>query len=204
MTNKYFDDIMLKAKNIKIILTDVDGVLTDGSMNFFADADNKVTEIKKFCAYDGIACHILRDCAIKTGIITGGNAPATVFRAKLLGMNFLYQNFLSKRNPFEDILRRTGLQAQQAVYIGDDFIDLPVLRRAGLACSVKTAPQEVKDAAHYITQAAAGEGVLREVAEIVLKARGLWNDVMQRAENGKIGCSPKPELLFIDGKIQNL
>jgi 3-deoxy-D-manno-octulosonate 8-phosphate phosphatase (KDO 8-P phosphatase) len=169
-------------------------------MNFFAAPDNKIIEIKKFSAYDGIAFHMLRDCGIKTGIITGGNAPATDARAKSLGMNFLYHNFLSKLPPFDDILRRTNLKAEQAAYIGDDFIDLPVLRCAGLACAVKTARQETKEAAHYTTQAPAGQGVFREVAEFVLKTQGLWNIVMQNAAEGKIGRSPKTEIVFIDAK----
>ena len=183
-----------------MVITDVDGVLTDSSMNFFATPEAKVVEIKKFSAYDGIAFHMLRDFGIKTGIITGGNAPATAHRAKMLGMDYLYYNFLSKLPPLEDILMKTGLSERHVAYIGDDLIDLPVLRRVGLACAVKNARPEVLEASHYITAAESGAGAFREVAELILKSRGFWDEVMAKAHVGEIGMSIKKNPVIIDFK----
>ena len=201
---KYTPAVLARARKIKLVLTDVDGVLTDSSMNFFTTPEGKTVEIKKFSAYDGIAFHMLRDFGIQTGIITGGNAPATAHRANSLGMDFLYYNFLSKKPPLEDILFKTGLKAQQVAYIGDDLIDIPILLRAGLACAVKNAREEVKQLCHYTTAAASGQGVFREVAELVLRAQGFWGEVMARARTGEIGISRKKTPVLIDSKTWGL
>lgn len=200
MTTKYSAAVIERAKKIKMVLTDVDGVLTDASMNFFTTPEGELVEIKKFCAYDGIAFHMLRDFNIITGIITGGNAPATEFRAKSLGMDFLYYNFLSKLPPLQDIMERTGIAADEIAYIGDDLIDIPALKEVGLACSVSTARPEVQDIAHYITNCSAGAGVFREVAELVLQAQGHWDAVLKHADNGTIGESDRKEPILINYK----
>ena len=192
--------ILKKAKKIKMLITDVDGVLTDATMNFFATPSGKIAEVKKFCAYDGLACHMLRDGGIKSAIITGGNAPATEHRFSSLGMDFLYYNYLSKCPALEDILKRTGLKKEEIAYIGDDFIDMPVMLKAGLACAVKTSVPEVKKIAHYITKKEGGKGAFREVAELLLKAQGKWPQTIQNAKNGNIGKSPKPKIQIIDFK----
>jgi YrbI family 3-deoxy-D-manno-octulosonate 8-phosphate phosphatase len=193
-------DALQRAKKIKLVLTDVDGVLTDSSMNFFCTPENKLVEVKKFSAYDGIAFHMLRDFGIKTGIITGGNAPATEQRAKMLGMDYLYYNFLSKLPPLQDILMKSGLGSEQVAYIGDDLIDLPVMGRVGLACTVNNARPEVKEISHYIAQAAPGGGAFREVAELILKAQGFWDEVMAKANVGEIGLSLKKNPVCINFK----
>ncbi len=200
MTINYPASVLERAKKIKLLLTDVDGVLTDGSMNFFSTPEGKVVEVKKFNAYDGISFHMLRDCGIQSGIITGGNAPATEFRAKVLGMDFLYYNFLSKLPPLEDVIKKTGLSYEEIAFIGDDLIDIPALRKVGLACAVKTAKQEVLDIAHYITQTDGGKGAFREVTELVLKAQGKWDLVLEAAEKGTIGTSPKHNPVLEDFK----
>lgn len=192
--------ILKKAKKIKMLITDVDGVLTDATMNFFATPSGKIAEVKKFCAYDGLACHMLRDGGIKSAIITGGNAPATEHRFRSLGMDFLYYNYLSKGPALEDILKKTGLKKEEIAYIGDDFIDMPVMLKAGLACAVKTSVPEVKKIAHYITKKEGGKGSFREVAELLLKAQGKWPQTIQNAKNGNIGKSPKPRMQIIDFK----
>jgi YrbI family 3-deoxy-D-manno-octulosonate 8-phosphate phosphatase len=191
-------NILKKAKKIKMLITDVDGVLTDATMNFFATPKNEVVEVKKFCAYDGLACHMLRDGGIKSAIITGGNAPATEKRAGSLGMDFLYYNFLSKGAAFKEILKKTGLKAEEVAYIGDDFIDIPVLLEVGLACAVKTSMPEVKKIAHYITKKEGGRGAFREVAELLLKAQGKWKQTIKDAKEGNIGKTPKPKLQVVN------
>ena len=189
--DKKITNILKRAKKIKMLLTDVDGVLTDATMNFFTNPNKEMLEVKKFCAYDGLACHMLRDAGIKSAIITGGNAPATEKRAASLGMDFLYYNYLSKGPAFKDILKKTGLKAEEVAYIGDDFIDMPVLLQAGLACAVKTSIPEVKKIAHYITKKEGGRGAFREVAELLLKAQGKWPKTIENAKNGNIGNSPQ-------------
>ncbi|MBQ4494022.1 MAG: HAD hydrolase family protein [Elusimicrobiaceae bacterium] len=198
--DKKITNILKRAKKIKMLLTDVDGVLTDATMNFFTNPNKEMLEVKKFCAYDGLACHMLRDAGIKSAIITGGNAPATEKRAASLGMDFLYYNYLSKGPAFKDILKKTGLKAEEVAYIGDDFIDMPVLLQAGLACAVKTSIPEVKKIAHYITKKEGGRGAFREVAELLLKAQGKWPKTIENAKNGNIGKSPKPTLQVVNYK----
>lgn len=197
MTEKDLSD---KFKKIKAVLTDVDGVLTDSTMNFFVTPEGKTVEIKKFSAYDGIAFHMLRDCGIITGIITGGNAPATERRAASLGMDFLYYNFLSKLPPLQDFIKRSGLKAEEIIFIGDDFIDIPALKEVGLPCAVANSRQEVKDCCLYITQTPGGRGAFREVAEQVLKAQGFWPQTMLNAQQGSIGKSKKKQTTVIDYK----
>ncbi|MDD6173237.1 MAG: HAD hydrolase family protein [Elusimicrobia bacterium] len=198
--NKELSD---RFKKIKAVITDVDGVLTDSTMNFFVTPEGKTVEIKKFSAYDGIAFHMLRDCGIITGIITGGNAPATEHRATSLGMDFLYYNFLSKLAPMQDFMKRTGLKAEEIIFIGDDFIDIPALKAVGLPCAVANSRREVKDCSLYVTDAPGGKGAFREVAELVLKAQGFWDKTMQSAEQGTIGKSPKKKPTVIDYKSWN-
>ncbi len=192
-----------KLKKIKAVLTDVDGVLTDSTMNFFVTPQGQTVEVKKFSAYDGIAFHLLRDAGFITGIITGGNAPATEWRFRSLGVDFLYYNFLSKLTPLQDFMERTGLKAEEIIFVGDDLIDMQALNIVGVPCATQNACTEVKSSAVYITQKAGGKGAFREVAELVLKAQGLWPQMLKNAQEGKIGHSAKKKLQVIDYKTWN-
>lgn len=192
-----------KIKKIKAVITDVDGVLTDASMNFFSTPAGKIAEVKRFCAYDGIGFILLRDFGFKTGIITGGNAPATEHRANTLGMDYLYYNYLDKLPALKDLMARCKLKAEEIAYIGDDLIDIPALKYVGLACAVNNAVPEVKSEADYITQVDGGKGAFREVAELILKMQGFWPESLKKAEQGTIGSSPKHKLVVIDFKKQN-
>ena len=196
-------NILKKAKKIKMLITDVDGVLTDATMNFFATPSGKIAEVKKFCAYDGIGFILLRDFGFKTGIITGGNAPATEHRASTLGLDFLYYNYLDKLPALKDLMSRCNLTAEEIAYIGDDLIDIPALKYVGLACAVNNAVPEVKSEADYITQVDGGKGAFREVAELILKMQGFWPEALRESEEGTIGNSPKRPLIVIDFKKQN-
>jgi len=192
-----------KIKKIKAVITDVDGVLTDATMNFFSTPAGKIAEVKKFCAYDGIGFILLRDFGLKTGIITGGNAPATEHRAETLGLDFLYYNYLDKLPALKDLMARCNLKAEEIAYIGDDLIDIPALRYVGLACAVNNAVPEVKSEADYITQVDGGKGAFREVAELILKMQGFWPEALRESEEGTIGSSQKRPLVVIDFKKQN-
>ena len=135
-----------RAKKIKIFLMDVDGVLTDGKMYYLPGRDSGMVEFKAFHALDGIGLRLLNQFGVVTGVITGCESPGTEERARDLGMSYAYQGFLSKVDPLERILADTGLAPENVAYMGDDWTDIPVLKRAGLACAPANALDEVKAA----------------------------------------------------------
>lgn len=174
-----------RARRIKVVLMDIDGVLTDGLIYHFVDQASRLVEFKGVHSQDSIALAWLAQEGIKTGVISGRNSEGMAERLKMLKVSFIHQGRLDKKDVFEGILREAGASAAQALYIGDDLPDIPVLSRAGLAVTVPSARREVKAAAHWVTRAAAGRGAVREVAEFVLAAQGLWGNVLSRFEAGK-------------------
>lgn len=150
-------ELQARAAKIKAILTDVDGILTDGKLNFFALPDGRVDEFKSFNALDGVAARMCRLSGIILGIITGRRHPATVHRARVLGFSYIYQGFLTKTGPLEDILKRENLRLEEVAFIGDDLTDLPILLKVGLAVTVPNAVDQVKKAAHYVTTRRGGK-----------------------------------------------
>jgi len=166
--------IHARARKIKILLMDVDGVLTDGKIHLVSMPDGTAHEMKSFHAHDGAGLKIAVAAGLRTGIITGRISDATTRRAGEVGMEFVYQNRPEKAPALEEILQRAGVPAAAIAYVGDDLPDLPVLRRVGLAVAVANAAPEVKRAAHYITRECGGEGAAREVVELILKAQGRW------------------------------
>lgn len=171
-----------RAKKIKIFLMDVDGVLTDGKMYYLPGRDSGMVEFKAFHALDGIGLRLLNQFGIVTGVITGRESPGTEERAKDLGMSYAYQGFLSKVDPLERILADTGLAPENVAYMGDDWTDIPVLKRAGLACAPANALDEVKAAAQLVTGKAGGMGAVREACDLILKSQGHWDTVMGYVE----------------------
>ena len=125
-----------RAKKIKAILTDVDGILTDGKVNFFLTPDGRVDEFKSFHTQDGIAALLGRKAGLILGIITGRRHATTVRRTEILGYHYMYQGFLSKLGPLHDILKRENLTPEQIAYIGDDITDLPLMKQVGFAATV--------------------------------------------------------------------
>jgi len=190
----------LRAKRIKLLLFDVDGVLTDGKLYIFPapagiqstqDHETKhsgqggfglvsqsVIEAKGFHAHDGTAISLARLSGIKTGLITKRVSETVALRAGALKMEYVYQGIQDKLTAFEEILRQEGLDASAAAFVGDDVIDLPVMRNCGLAIAVANARAEVKAEAHYVTPHAGGEGALRDATEYILKAQGKWKRVV--------------------------
>ncbi len=166
------EELLARARKIKIVLNDVDGIWTDGKLSFFLTPDGKVEEMKTFHALDGIGVMLLRSAGIKSGVITGRRHGTTLARARNMGMNYFYQGFLTKLGPLEDVLRREQITPQEVAFIGDDLTDLPLLERVGLAVTVPNAVQEVKDVAHYITARAGGAGAYREMVDIIVTAQG--------------------------------
>jgi 3-deoxy-D-manno-octulosonate 8-phosphate phosphatase (KDO 8-P phosphatase) len=158
-------DIIERAKRIKLLLMDCDGVLTDGRLWLTTDGD----EQKAFHARDGQGITLLHRAGIKTGIISGRTSSATERRARELGITFLRQGAHDKLPVMEQILSEAGVSAEECAYIGDDLVDIPLMKRAGLAVAVADAIEETKQAAHYVTSARGGNGAVREVCDLILK-----------------------------------
>lgn len=174
------EDVRSRAAKIRLLLMDVDGVLTNGHIYHFPDSMGKMVETKGFDSQDGLALRWLRDNGIKTGVISGRDSPATVERARQLDMNYVYQGHLDKIPILEQIMTDAKVTADQIAYAGDDMTDLIVMRRVGLAIAVANARPEVKKAAHYVTQRAGGNSAIRESIEIILEAQGLWAGILAR------------------------
>ncbi len=184
-----------RAKKIKLLLLDVDGVMTDGRIwllpapagadlelraraaehadtGGYAISSDTMVEAKGFHAHDGTAISLARLGGIKTGIITQRISETVALRARDLRLDHVHQGVADKMSAFEKILAQEGLTAAQAAYVGDDIIDLPVMRRCGLAIAVPNARKEVKDAAHYVTRHGGGKGAVRDAVEFILRAQG--------------------------------
>ena len=170
-----------RAAQIQLILMDVDGTMTDGSVTLLSQPDGSALEIKTFDAHDGQGLTLAHTAGIRTGCITGRESAALLRRAQEMKMDFIYMKVPLKTPVYEEILEKTGLPDSAVAFIGDDLPDLPLLRRAGLAVAVGDAVAEVKRAAHYTTQALAGHGAVREAIELVLKSKGVWEGLIDKA-----------------------
>ncbi len=155
---------------------DVDGVLTDGKLHFGDDG----TEFKTFDVRDGHGISMAQRAGLVIGFISGRRSTATSRRAKDLGVRLVFQSPVNKAQLVERVKRRHGFSEEEIAFIGDELVDLPVLRRVGFAAAVSNAMPEVKAAAHYITRRAGGNGAVREVVEMILKARGDWDKVIAK------------------------
>lgn len=173
--------LVRRARKIRLLLMDVDGVLTDGRIWLQSWPDGSAHEIKGFSAYDGAGLKIARSAGLRTGIITGRESPATTRRGKEAGIEFVYQNRPEKLTAYKEILRRARVTDAQVAYVGDDLPDLSVMSKVGLAIAVANAAPEVKSVAHYVTRRHGGDGAVREVVEFVLKAQGKWAAAVKKA-----------------------
>lgn len=161
---------------------DVDGVLTDGKLYNVPDAAGNMVESKGFDTQDGIALQWLSWKGIATGVISGRISPATEARAKQCNMTYVYQGHIEKIPILEEILGACGIPGSQVAYIGDDLTDVVVMNRVGLSVAPANARLEVKRSAMHVTKAAGGQGAVREVAEMLLKAQGHWDDLLRKYE----------------------
>lgn len=177
-------DITLQLAPVRLLLMDVDGVLTDGKLYNVPDAKGKMVETKAFNAQDGIALQWLGWHGIRTGVISGRLSPATAERARQVNMAYVYQGHIEKIPILEEIMAKAGLAKHEVAYIGDDFTDVVIMHRVGLAVATANARPEVKRAAHYVTQAPGGDGAVREVVELLLKAQGKWEEILSHYEIG--------------------
>ena len=186
-----------RAKHIKVILTDVDGILTDGKVNFFVTPDGKIEEFKSFNTQDGIAAMLCHSAGIILGIITGRRHPTTVQRAQSLGFKYMYQGFLTKMGPLENVLQQEAISAEGVCYIGDDITDLPLLLKVGFAATVPNAVDVVKQHAHYVTKRVGGDGAYREIIDFILQAQGKWEPLLTQIKNSTWQHGPKPQMQII-------
>jgi 3-deoxy-D-manno-octulosonate 8-phosphate phosphatase (KDO 8-P phosphatase) len=169
-----------RASKIKLLLTDVDGVLTNGKLFHFPDAAGNMVETKGFDSQDGIALQWMQWKGLKTGVISGRESLATAERARQVKMNYVYQGHIEKIPVLEKIMAEAGLRPEEVAYAGDDLTDLVVMRRVGFAIAVANARPEVKREAHYVTEATGGNGAVREVIEIILDAQGFWTEILEK------------------------
>jgi 3-deoxy-D-manno-octulosonate 8-phosphate phosphatase (KDO 8-P phosphatase) len=160
-----------RAARIELLLMDVDGTMTDGGVTLLSQTDGIALEIKTFDAHDGQGLTLAQTAGLRTGCITGRESAALLRRAQEMRMDFIYMKQPVKMPAYEDILRRAGVSDSAVAYIGDDLPDIPLMRRAG----------EAKDAAHYTTRALAGRGAIREAVELVLKSKGIWKTMIDKA-----------------------
>jgi 3-deoxy-D-manno-octulosonate 8-phosphate phosphatase (KDO 8-P phosphatase) len=170
------------ASRIKLLLMDVDGVLTDGKLYYVPDPQGQIAETKGFNAQDGIALQWLNWKGIQTGVISGRLSPATAERARQVKMTYVYQGHIEKIPILEEILAQSGIDASEVAYVGDDLTDAVIMHRVGLAIATANAREEVKRSAHYVTHACGGAGAVREVVELLLKAQNLWGEILRHYE----------------------
>ncbi|MBI84169.1 MAG: phenylphosphate carboxylase subunit delta [Planctomycetaceae bacterium] len=165
-----------RCQNIKYILSDVDGVLTDGSIVF----DNQGIETKRFFVRDGLGIALWRRAGYGYGILTGRTSHIVKLRADELGVDVVRQGFEDKLPVAKEIIQQVGLSLEEICYIGDDLPDLPVIQLAGLGVAVADAPASICERADYVTRSRGGRGAVRETVEMILKAQRRWESLLQR------------------------
>ncbi|HEX3354989.1 MAG: KdsC family phosphatase [Terriglobales bacterium] len=180
-TQRISSALKKRAAQIQVLLMDVDGTLTDGGVTLLTQPDGSALEIKTFDAHDGQGLTLARTAGIRTGCITGRESGALLRRAREMNMDFIYMKQPLKTAAYEEILQKARVPESAVAYVGDDLPDLPLLRRVGLAVAVGDAVPEVKKAAHFITKAVAGRGAVREAVELILKSKGIWEEMIDKA-----------------------
>jgi 3-deoxy-D-manno-octulosonate 8-phosphate phosphatase (KDO 8-P phosphatase) len=169
-----------KLKKVKILIIDIDGVLTDGSI--YIDSEGK--ELKRFSALDGIGLSLLKAAGMPLAVISGRRSNATKHRLKELGFeDNIYQGNVAKIGPYNEIKSRFGIADEEIVYIGDDLSDIPILEKVGVPVTVANAPSEVREVAAYVTDKVGGDGAVREVVELILKAQGKFTKALSLVTN---------------------
>jgi 3-deoxy-D-manno-octulosonate 8-phosphate phosphatase (KDO 8-P phosphatase) len=170
--------LLERIRGIRLLILDVDGVMTDGRII----VDDAGVESKHFDVRDGHGLKMLMRCGIDVVLLTGRTSRAVKHRAADLGIREIHQGALNKREVFEKILARRKLSPQDTAYVGDDVVDVPVLRRVGFGVAVADACSEARGVAAYVTEHAGGRGAVREVCETILKVQGRWAEVAARYE----------------------
>jgi len=173
---KVKSEIISRAEDVRLLLLDSDGVLTDGRITYLSDGHESLS----FDVKDGFGISLAQRAGLRVAIISGRGSRVLEQRAQELGITDLYLNAHRKTEAYLKLLDKHQLQDAEVAFIGDDFIDIPVLRRVGLAVSVPEAPLEVQQTAHYVTEKGGGRGAIREVVELILKAKKSWEQATDR------------------------
>jgi 3-deoxy-D-manno-octulosonate 8-phosphate phosphatase (KDO 8-P phosphatase) len=166
--------VLEKAQKLKLLILDVDGVLTDGRLFF----DNEGTEYKCFHARDGHGIKLLRQTGVDIAVISGRNSNSVALRMKSLGIDHVYQGHENKRSALAELLEKTGIKPEQAAHVGDDLLDLPIMTQVGLAIAVSDANFAVKERADWCTTLPGGQGAVREVCDLIMQAQGTFDKVL--------------------------
>ena len=176
MDNKYSQDLIERAKKIKVLILDVDGVLTDGKLIYTDHGE----EVKNFNVNDGLGIFLVRNSGIKCVVLTAKGSEIVQKRCKELRIDKVYKNCHYKIEAFDDILGTFKVEPENICFVGDDLIDIPVLKRVGLAICPKNAVLEVKDHVHFVSEKKGGGGAVREVCDFILRSQGKWEEVTKR------------------------
>jgi len=180
-TSKISSALKKRASKIKVLLMDVDGTMTDGGVILLSQPDGSALEIKRFDAHDGQGLTLAHTAGLKTGCITGRESPALLRRAHEMKMDYIYMKIPLKMPAYEEVLTKAGVKDAEVAFVGDDLPDIPILKRVGLAVAVGDAVPEVKKVAHFTTKAHAGRGAVREAIELILKSKGIWDELIDKA-----------------------
>jgi 3-deoxy-D-manno-octulosonate 8-phosphate phosphatase (KDO 8-P phosphatase) len=175
-------ELLERASRIRMLLMDVDGVLTNGKLFNIPGPDGKMWETKGFDSQDGIALQWISWYGIQTGVISGRVSPAVEERALQVKMTHIYQGHIDKVPILEQICEKSGIPRDAIAYIGDDLTDVVVMRRVSIGIATANARPEVKKAAHMVTEASGGAGAVREVCELLLQAQGKWPEILKKYE----------------------
>lgn len=179
------EELLARAARVRVLLLDVDGVMTNGTYWHVPDGRGGLVETKAFDSQDGIALRWLREAGIAGGVITGRSSPVVEERARSAGFAHVYQGHVEKIPILEEILEKAGVSSEQVAYVGDDYTDVVIMHRVGLAVATANAKPEVKAEAHYVTTVPGGRGAVREVVELLLRAQGRWQTILQHYEIGR-------------------
>ena len=165
-----------KLKKIKLLLCDVDGVLTDGSIIY----NDKGQETKQFNVKDGFGIKLLMSAGIQLGIVTGRRSKALIHRCNDLGIRLIFDGISDKAGILDEIQQRTGISTDNIAFVGDDIPDLALMRRIGVPIAVADAHENVREYAEWVTSAPGGAGAIREVCEAILKSQGSWDKILEQ------------------------
>lgn len=176
---KLSSQLRQRARKIKLLLMDVDGVLTDGRIYYVPRPGGGFVETKTFNSRDGLGIRHAREAGLRMGIISGRGSPVVRHRMKELGIHYVREDVLEKVPPYRSILSEARVRDEEVCYVGDDLVDLPILRRVGLAVGVRDGHPLLRRHVHYLTASSGGMGAIRETIELILQAQGKFERILE-------------------------
>ncbi|MGB3210801.1 MAG: HAD hydrolase family protein [Desulforhopalus sp.] len=179
MDDPHYIRALAKAKEIELLLLDVDGVLTDGNLLYTGSGE----ESKAFNTQDGFGLRLLREAGVEVGVITARKSDVVARRAAELKMRYIYQGMGNKNEAFKEVMKVSGLKPYQIAYMGDDWLDLVLLQQVGLAIVPANGVREAQEIAHYITERSGGRGAVRDACNLILESKNLVTELLQKYKN---------------------